>query len=127
MDDKIKILIAEDDRLIQGLYKIGLADDLFDLKFADDGETALEIYNSWQPDIILLDIRLPLLTGYSLLKEIREEYKDKITTIIMATALSEKADIVDCIHLGVQGYLIKPFNYKELTIKVLDCHYQKKQ
>ena len=66
--DKLKILIAEDDKTTQRLYDSFLVDDIFEKNYAKSGQEALEFYSSWQPDIILLDLMLPTLSGYSLLR-----------------------------------------------------------
>lgn len=111
---KIKILIAEDDKDTLELYRKGLAEDLFETRFVMNGKEALDVYEEWRPDIIVLDIVMPVMTGYSVLKEIRETKKDRTTKIVMATSLSTKHDIVDCSKLGIHGYIIKPFQYNEI-------------
>lgn len=111
---KIKILIAEDDKDTLELYRKGLAEDLFEMRFAANGKEALDLYQEWRPDIIVLDIVMPVMTGYSVLQEIRETMKDRTTKIIMATSLSTRHDIMDCSKLGIHGYIIKPFQYKEI-------------
>jgi DNA-binding response OmpR family regulator len=111
---KIKILIAEDDKDTLELYRKGLTEDLFEMRFAINGKDALDLYQEWHPHIIVLDIVMPVMTGYSVLKEIREKIKDRATKIVMATSLSTRHDIMDCSKLGIQGYIIKPFQYKEI-------------
>jgi DNA-binding response OmpR family regulator len=122
--DKLKILIVEDDKSTQELYDRGLSADVFEKHFVDNGEEALQIYGSWHPNIIILDIMLPVKSGYSALKEIREEIEDGATTIIMATSLSGIGDIMDCTRLGIQGYIVKPFKYKEIGKKILERYYR---
>lgn len=111
---RLKVLIVEDDKAIWELYDNGLSDDLFEKTFADNGKEGLRLYHSLKPDIMVLDIMLPVMTGYSLLKEIRIKLCDSSTTIIMATSLSGKNDIVDCVRIGIQGYIMKPFKVKEI-------------
>lgn len=122
MMDKLKILIAEDDKTTQRLYDSFLADDIFEKSIAGSGEEALELYSSWQPDVILLDLMLPSLSGYSLLKKIREEKQDKLTSIIISSSLSSKEDVIGCAKLGIQGYLAKPVQWKEIGFKVLEFY-----
>lgn len=117
---KIKILIAEDDKDTLELYRKGLAEDLFEMRFIMNGKEALDVYQEWQPDIIVLDIVMPVMTGYSVLKEIREKMNDRTTKIVMATSLSTKHDIMDCSKLGIHGYIIKPFQYKEIGSIILN-------
>ncbi len=120
--DKLKILVAEDDKTTQKLYDGFLSDGIFDKRLINNGEEALELYRSWQPNIIILDIMLPVFSGYSLLKKIREEMEDKLTPIIISSSLSSKEDVIDCMKLGIQGYLAKPINWKGLSLYVLACY-----
>ena len=122
MSEKLKTLIIEDSKPIQVIYNAGLSDSVFEKRFEIDGNEALETYNTWQPDIIVLDIMIPGMSGYSLLKEIREEKKDAKTAVIVASSLSERDTVVDILKLGVQGYLVKPFTHKEIAHKVLECY-----
>lgn len=122
MADKLKILIVEDSKSILALYNAGFADEVFDKRLVDNGSEALEVYRTWQPDIIVLDIMLPGMSGYAVLKEIREKIEDKATTIIMVTSMSSKDDIMDCVKLGVHGYIVKPFTHKEIADKILEYY-----
>lgn len=117
--NKIKILIVEDSPNINLLYNRGLPDSVFEKRFAANGRDALVTYNEWQPDMIILDIMLPVMTGYSVLKEIRTKFNDKSTTIIMSTSLSKKEDVTLMIEQGIQGYIIKPFNVRDIGGRIL--------
>lgn len=125
MMDKLKILIVEDDKTSQILYDNGLSEEIFEKRLVDNGEEALQVYGSWHPDIIILDIMIPLLSGYSVLREIRDEIGDKKTTIIMATSLSSRGDFMNCISFGIEGYIVKPFKPGEISSKILE-YYQRK-
>ena len=118
---KIKILIAEDDESIRDLYDMGLSKDMFEKRFATNGQDALDIYKSWKPEIIVLDIVMPVMTGYSVLQEIRETAGDNKTTIIMSSSMSTKDDMRDCSKLGIQGYITKPFKFKEIGNIIIHC------
>ncbi len=121
---KLKILVAEDDRMILKLYDHFLKEDVFEKRFAIDGEEALKIYSEWDPDILVLDIMMPLLSGYTVLKVIREVKNDLLRCVVVSSSLSSKLDILDCVKLGIQGYLVKPLNWKEICFTILDF-YQK--
>lgn len=120
--DKLKVLVAEDDKAVLVLYDTGLADEAFEKRFVNDGSYVLAIYKEWSPDLLLLDIMLPEVSGYAILKTIREELHDKKTAIIMATSLSDKGAVLDCLQLGIQGYLVKPFSHKDIASKVLSYY-----
>jgi DNA-binding response OmpR family regulator len=124
--DKIKILVVEDDQHTLQLYDRGLFNQVFDKKMVTSGKDALVVYDEWHPDIILLDIYLPEMTGYQVLKVIRNNIEDSKTTIVMATALSGTEDVMSCLKLGVEGYIIKPFPFREIAAKVLG-YYEKKE
>ena len=124
--DKIKILVAEDDHTTRLLYDKGLFNALFDKKVIVSGKEALLVYDEWHPDIVVLDIFLPEMTGYQVLKEIRTVFEDKETTIVMATGLSGREDILSCMRLGVEGYIVKPFMCGEIGMKILS-YYAKKE
>ncbi len=116
---KISVLIVEDVRSIQRIWDKVLIDDIFEKSFADDGKEGLRLYKALKPDIILLDVMMPEMTGYSVLKEIRDGIGDKSTTIVMSTTVSDKNDIMECVKLGIQGYIVKPFEEQEAMKKIL--------
>ncbi len=124
---KLKILIAEDDKSIQALYRKGLSPDFFEPLYISNGREALEFYRSWRPDIIILDIMLPEVTGYTVLREIREMDQDLSTTIIMVSSMSYESDIRDCQKFSIQGYIAKPFNYREIGTRIIQCHQDLKE
>jgi CheY-like chemotaxis protein len=123
-NEKLKILIAEDDKQVRVVYSIGLVDRVFDKCFIDNGSDVLRVHKEWRPDIVVLDIMLPGMTGYAVLKTIRQDMRDTTTTIVMATSLSRKDIIVPCLQLGIQGYLVKPFTHREVAGMILR-YYQK--
>ncbi len=118
---EIKILLVDDDKSIHDLYNEGLANTVFKKQFAGNGEEALKVYDAWHPDVIVLDLQMPLMAGYAVLREIRQARGDKSTKVIMATASTSSQDIRDCVTLGIQGYIIKPFKLKEISSTIL--HY----
>jgi len=119
--DTIKILIVEDSPNINLLYDRGLPDLVFEKRFATNGKDGLVIYDEWHPEIIVLDVMLPVMTGYSVLKEIRNNMKDQSTMIIMSTSLSGKEDVTSLMKLGIQGYILKPFSVRDIGRRILSC------
>ncbi|MBE9536969.1 MAG: response regulator [Proteobacteria bacterium] len=120
--NKLKLLIVEDDESLLNLYDAAVSDSLFEKRLVADGRSAMENYRTWHPDIILLDIFLPGMSGRSILKEIRDEAGDMETTIIISTSTDDKNDIKTCKDLGIQGYIVKPFDYKTLDDEILKCY-----
>jgi CheY-like chemotaxis protein len=117
--ERWKILIAEDDKIARMFYDRSLSDEKFEKRFACNGEEVLEIYRSWSPHVMVLDIMMPIENGFSVLKTIRRGINDQKTTIIMATSLSQAEDIKACFQFGVQGYLVKPINFLHVEEKIL--------
>lgn len=119
---KQKILIAEDSKSMQMFYSHAIPDVLYEKQIVPDGEAALTAYKATKPDIILLDMNMPIINGYQVLKAIRANLKDRQTTIIMVTSTSEKNDVVACAQLGIQGYIVKPFKPEELVQAITKYH-----
>ncbi len=111
----IKILIVDDDTNISELISLYLKKEGYHTKEVYSGKEALEAFEDYSPDIILLDIMLPELDGYDVCKEIR---KINRTPIIMLTAKGEVFDKVLGLELGADDYIVKPFDPKELIARV---------
>jgi CheY-like chemotaxis protein len=124
--EKIRILIAEDIIATINLYKVALSSKYFEKKFVINGEEALAAYKEWKPDILLLDIKMPVMSGYSVLKIIRGVMDDKDTVIIMSTSENTIDDVKSCAKYGIEGYILKPFKVRKIEDQVLDG-YAKKQ
>ena len=110
-----KVLIVEDDGNIAELLHLYLEKEGFETKVAKDGGKGVEYFRSFQPDLVLLDIMLPVMDGWTVLKKIRENDK---TPVIMLTAKGETEDKVTGLDLGADDYLPKPFHLAELIARV---------
>ncbi|MHC1744428.1 MAG: PleD family two-component system response regulator [Syntrophobacteraceae bacterium] len=117
--ERLKVLVVEDSKRFWIIYELGLTDIVFQKRFAEDGTKALDVYDNWQPDIVVLDIMLPGMSGYSVLKSIRDDRGDWTTVIIMASSLSDREAVVDCFKLGIQGFLVKPFTHRDVASRIL--------
>ena len=115
MVNKQKILIVDDDENIAELISLYLAKECFDTKIVGDGESALEMIKTYQPNIMLLDIMLPGIDGYEVLCEVR---KSSNLPIIMLSAKGEVFDKVLGLELGDDDYIMKPFDSKEMVARV---------
>lgn len=128
MAEKLKILIAEDEEVTRQLLKISFRDgEQFETRVVSDGEQALATFKEWQPDILLMDILMPHMNGFTALKAIRQTLKDTTTTVIMVSSVTDKQDIVACVKLGIQGYVLKPFQAKTLAATVVGYHQKHKK
>ncbi len=110
------ILIVEDDAaILSGLIDL-LEGEGFKVWSARDGRKALGVYRDKRPDLVLLDIMIPEVSGYDVCREIRRT--DGRTPIIMLTAKSEEIDMVVGLEIGADDYIVKPFSVKELLARI---------
>ncbi|HHN65282.1 MAG TPA: response regulator [Nitrospirae bacterium] len=119
---KLRLLIAEDNQLIQQLFKDGLPEGVFEKKFVKDGKEAIQAYLEWKPHIIILDYMIPVMNGLKVLKEIRQTYNDTSTVIIMSTFMDTAEYKKRCELLGIQGFLPKPFRIRDLIALMIDYY-----
>ena len=112
---KQKILIVDDDANIAELISLYLIRECYETKIAGDGNEALELWKSFDPDLILLDIMLPGKDGYQVCRQIRQESD---VPIMMLSAKGEVFDKVLGLELGADDYMIKPFDNKEMVARV---------
>ncbi len=110
-----KILIVDDEASIRRILETRFKMLGFDTATAADGEEALEHFNKFAPDIVVLDIMMPKMDGYGVTKEIR---KLADTPIIILTALGDVAERITGLELGADDYVVKPFSPKELEARV---------
>ena len=110
-----KALVVEDDGNIAELLRLYLEKDGFEVATALDGAAGLREFKRFQPDIILLDIMLPVLDGWQVCREIRREAS---TPIIMITAKGETSDKITGLEMGADDYIVKPLEMKEVIARV---------
>ena len=110
-----RALIVEDDVNIAELLRLYLGKDGFEVMIASDGGKAGELFDLFAPDVILLDIMLPVKDGWQVCKDIRSK---SATPIIMLTAKGELDDKVMGLEMGADDYVTKPFEIKELLARV---------
>ena len=110
-----KVLIVEDDGNIAELLHLYLEKEGFETCVAKDGGKGVELFRQFQPDLVLLDIMLPVMDGWSVLKRLREESK---VPVIMVTAKGETEDRVSGLEMGADDYIVKPFEMKEVLARI---------
>ena len=110
-----KVLVVEDDANIADLLRIYLEKEGFSVTIAGDGGTALRVFREINPDLVLLDVMLPVMDGWQVCSAIRKTDK---TPIIMLTAKEETDDKVHGLEIGADDYITKPFEVKELIARI---------
>ncbi len=116
--DKAKILVADDIKQNVKLLRVILAASEYDVIEAYDGEEALEKARTENPDLILLDVMMPKLTGYDVCHKLRADDTTKNTPIVMITALHEMDARIKGIEAGADDFISKPFNKAELLARI---------
>ncbi|TWF44756.1 DNA-binding response OmpR family regulator [Chitinophaga polysaccharea] len=111
-----KVLLIEDEVQLGQIVKDSLEIRGFEMLYAADGREGLRLYQQEHPDVVVLDIMMPNMDGFSVTAEIRKQ--DKLTPIIFLTAKSQTADVVKGFELGGNDYLKKPFSMDELIVRI---------
>lgn len=118
-EPKRKILIVEDDTFILEMYATKLLNFGYEVLTATDGDEALKIVKDKKPDFILLDLILPSVDGFDVLKAVRKNPKSKSIPVILLTNLGERKDVEKGLKLGADDYLIKAhFTPSEVIEKI---------
>jgi heavy metal response regulator len=112
----MRVLLVEDDSGVSRFIKKGLKEEGYVVDAAFDGEEGLHLALSQTYDLIILDILLPEMNGYEVLRKIRE--KGVVIPVICLTAKDEKEDIIKGLELGADDYLVKPFSFSELLARI---------
>lgn len=116
MTKPITILLAEDEPALGQIIKESLESRNFKVLLCENGEKAKQIYQSQNPELLVLDVMMPKKDGFSLAKEIRSE--DAHIPIIFLTAKSQTKDVVEGFSIGGNDYLKKPFSMEELIVRI---------
>lgn len=115
MVSKQKILIVDDDNNIAELISLYLVKECFETRICNDGESAINAFDSFKPNLVLLDLMLPGIDGYQVCRELRTTSQ---VPIIMLSAKGEVFDKVLGLEMGADDYMEKPFDSKELVARV---------
>lgn len=113
-----KILIVDDEPSIVAPLQFLMERNGYRVVVANSGEEALEILEKYRPDLILLDVMLPGLSGFDVCRMIRENNDLADTRIVLVTALGRKVNVAKGMALGADDYIVKPFSNQELVAKV---------
>jgi CheY-like chemotaxis protein len=112
-----RILIADDNAQGVELLEAYLTELDCQIRTAADGEETLRIVQEWMPDLILLDIMMPRISGFEVCKRLRANPKTRDIAILMVTALDQPSDIERAVEVGTDDFLTKPINKTELLLR----------
>jgi two-component system alkaline phosphatase synthesis response regulator PhoP len=104
---KAKILAVEDDKMLSGIYELKLKSQGYLVETAANGEEGLEKARTFMPDLILLDLMMPVMDGYSMLARLRADDTLKNTKVIVLTNLGQEGDIKRAVEYGILDYVVK--------------------
>lgn len=113
-----KILIADDHPHGVELLEAYLSDTPYQTRTATNGEETLRVIREWKPDVVLLDIMMPRLSGFEVCKRLRQDPETRATGVIMITALDQAADVDRGVEAGTDDFLTKPINQAELLLRI---------
>ncbi len=116
--EKFKILVVDDNSTNVELISVQLKPYNYDLRKAYDGEEALEMIKKEHPDLILLDLMMPRMSGYEVCKILKNDPATQLIPVIIVTALKELDDKIKAIELGADDFLMKPYNKLELVTRI---------
>ena len=116
MAESKKILIAEDEQQLALAMKIRLQSKGYQVVTASNGQAALELATQEQPDFILLDVLMPVMDGYSCLRELNKRFGRGKIPVIILTARDRMKDLFEL--EGIEDYVIKPFDHEDLLIRI---------
>ncbi|MCK5466213.1 response regulator [Candidatus Parcubacteria bacterium] len=118
-DKKASVLIIEDDSYISDMYRIKLESEDFEVATAKDGIVGIKMLEKQKPDIVLLDVVMPKIDGFSILKTIKRNLELKKIPIVLLTNLSQKENVEKGFELGADSYIIKAhFTPSEVVEKI---------
>ena len=113
-----KILVVEDEPSLQKLLEYQLKRIGHEIRMAQDGQQALEMVKSDRPDLVLLDVMLPVMGGFQVLKKLQDGKTTKNIPVNMVSAKGQQHDIAAGIEKGVFDYITKPFNIPNLAERI---------
>ncbi len=114
--DKIKVLLVEDEATLAMIVQETLNSEGFDVSIANDGVEGIKMAEAINPDILVVDIMMPNMDGFEMVKRIRKN--DKTTPVLFLTARSAVNDVVEGFEIGGNDYLRKPFSMMELIVRI---------
>jgi len=118
MSEAPRVLIADDNPQGVELLEAYLTGTDYELRTATDGEETLRQIRQWKPDVILLDVMMPKISGFEVCKRLRADPQTRDIAVLMITALDQPSDIDRAVEAGTNDFLTKPINKAELLVRV---------
>lgn len=116
--DATRVLVVDDDRDIRDLVTFKLEQAGYEVRQAEDGLQALDAVREWGPDLVVLDVMMPGLSGIDVTRELRADPATAETPVILLTAKAQEADVETGFVTGADDYVVKPFSPRELVSRV---------
>jgi len=113
-----KVLIVDDDSVNRMILEGMLVNQGHEVIHAENGQLAVEMYSSEKPDMVLMDIMMPVMNGYDATRTIKQLAGEKFVPIIVLSAMTDEEELVKCVHSGADDFLTKPFSHVVLTAKI---------
>jgi PleD family two-component response regulator len=116
--ERPRVLIADDNPQGVELLEAYLGETDYEIRTASDGEQTLKAVEQWKPDLVLLDIMMPKISGFEVCKRLRSNPATHDTAVLMVTALDQPSDVERAVDAGTDDFLTKPINKTELLLRV---------
>lgn len=113
-----RVLVAEDNPQGAELLEAYVTGGGYDVRVAADGESTLRLVREWKPDLILLDVMMPKLSGFEVCKRLKADPATMDIAIIMVTALDQPSDVERAVDVGTNEFLTKPINKTDLLLRI---------
>src|SRR5437868_6505533 len=115
METRKRILIVDDEQQITVVLRSGLTKHGYDVRVANEGQAALELFNAWTPDLVITDLSMPNMNGLQLCQELRAKSS---VPIIVLSVKNDEVTKVEALDIGADDYVTKPFGMRELLARV---------
>ncbi len=113
-----RVLVAEDNPQGAELLEAYVTGGGYDVRTAADGESTLRLVREWKPDLILLDVMMPKLSGFEVCKRLKADPATRDIAVIMVTALDQPSDVERAVEVGTNDFLTKPINKTDLLLRI---------
>jgi len=113
-----RILVADDDRVTSRFVSSLLEGEGYEVLVADDGQHAVELALEYRPDLIVSDLIMPYRDGFEVLRVLRDESRLARIPVVILSMKDREEDIVRCLEEGADDYVVKPFNARELVVRI---------